>query len=351
MDGRRRLVDLDERRPASDQPAISAARIGTNASAAASRCGRPGPAEMSRPDSVNGPGSVTLSGRVVAGRGVPELLDHPQPVGRGDRLEDFEAVLLVVAAGAQPAFRLGRPEPGQVAVELRREEAGAAHLAVGDDVDPGLLLVTDRGVDRVVERLGEVGRTELAARWAAIAATSQDGWAYEPTTLVGRRPGHAAPPGSIRTVGNKVLPAGPPPAERERAGRVVDEQVALALRRRCRDRHRVGELPEQPGQPRATAVGRASSRGAPRPSRASIRSPIAVLDRPLEQGERPVVDAGVPAEDPGRTRRRRRSRGSRDGRRGRPPCRCASSDHVLAHADARSASDLLAGRPSLPRSG
>ena len=68
----------------------------------------------SRPDSVNGPGMVTLSGRVVCARRVAELLDDPSPVGRCDGLEDLEAVLLVVAGGAQPTRRRQRPQAGQV---------------------------------------------------------------------------------------------------------------------------------------------------------------------------------------------------------------------------------------------
>ena len=48
-------------------------------------------------------------------------------------------------------------------VELGGEEPGPAHLSVADDIDPGRLLVTDRDVHAVVEHLGEVGRSELAA--------------------------------------------------------------------------------------------------------------------------------------------------------------------------------------------
>ena len=50
-----------------------------------------------------------------------------------------------------------------MAIELGGEEAGAAHLAVGHDVDAGLLLVAQRSVDRVVLELGDVGGPELAA--------------------------------------------------------------------------------------------------------------------------------------------------------------------------------------------
>ncbi len=71
-------------------------------------------------------------------------------------------MLLVMAAGPQPARRRRVAEAAEVAVELGREEAGPPHLAVGDDVDAGLLLVAQGGVDRVVERLPQVCRAELA---------------------------------------------------------------------------------------------------------------------------------------------------------------------------------------------
>ena len=71
-------------------------------------------------------------------------------------------MLLVVAARAQPPVRGQRPDARQVPVELGGEEAGPAHLAVGDHVDAGRLLVPDREVHGVVEHLREVGRPELA---------------------------------------------------------------------------------------------------------------------------------------------------------------------------------------------
>ncbi len=71
-------------------------------------------------------------------------------------------MLLVVPAGAEQPVRWERPDAGQVLVELGREEARPAHLAVADDVDPGLLLVPNRQVDAVGEQLVQVGRTELA---------------------------------------------------------------------------------------------------------------------------------------------------------------------------------------------
>ena len=72
-------------------------------------------------------------------------------------------MLLVVAGRADPPLRLERPQAREVAVELGGEEACAAHLAVGDDVDSGLLLVAERGVDRVVLELGDVDRAKLTA--------------------------------------------------------------------------------------------------------------------------------------------------------------------------------------------
>ena len=59
-------------------------------------------AVRSRPDSVYGPGSVTLSGRSRARAREAVLRDDAEPVRRGDRLEDLEPVLLVVPAGAEP---------------------------------------------------------------------------------------------------------------------------------------------------------------------------------------------------------------------------------------------------------
>ncbi len=109
-----------------------------------------------------GPGRVTLSRRSVRVRAKRNSVDDAEPVGRRDRLEDLEAVLLVVPADADPPVGRQRPDPGQVPVELGGEEAGPAHLAVADDVDPGLGLVAQREVDAVVEQLGEVGRPVLA---------------------------------------------------------------------------------------------------------------------------------------------------------------------------------------------
>ena len=68
--------------PAATSAAISAARTGTNASAAASRVAYtcPGPVTR-RPDSVNGPGSVTRSGRAVRVRAYRNSSTTPSPAG------------------------------------------------------------------------------------------------------------------------------------------------------------------------------------------------------------------------------------------------------------------------------
>jgi hypothetical protein len=70
----------------------------------------------------------------------------------------------VVGTDAEPPVRRQRSDTRQVAVELGREEAGPAHLAVADHVDPGPLLVVDREVHAVVEQLREVRGTVLAPR-------------------------------------------------------------------------------------------------------------------------------------------------------------------------------------------
>ena len=94
-------------------------------------------------------------------------------------------MLLVVAARAEPPIGRQRPNAGQVAVELGREEAGAAHLAVAITTSiPAVLLVADREIDRVVEHLGEVRRPELAALGRRDPGDEPDGRACDPTTLV-----------------------------------------------------------------------------------------------------------------------------------------------------------------------
>ncbi len=163
VDRGRRLVDLDERGPCLDQGGDLGGQERHERRCRGQPCrvdqagagGQP-PGERERPRQ----GHPERPRR--AGRGIPELLDDTQPVGCRDGLEDLEAVLLVVAARAQAASGLRGAHTRQVAIELGREEAGPSHLAVGDDVDAGLLLVADRRVHRVVQRLPEVGRPQLA---------------------------------------------------------------------------------------------------------------------------------------------------------------------------------------------
>ena len=113
---------------------------------------------MSRPDSVNGPGQRDLERAVGPGSRRAELRDDAQTVRRGDRLEDAEAVLLVVAARAQPTVRRQWLDAGQVPIELGGEEARSAHLAVGHDLDPGVGLVAQREIDGVIEDLARCPR-------------------------------------------------------------------------------------------------------------------------------------------------------------------------------------------------
>ena len=72
-------------------------------------------------------------------------------------------MLLVVTGRTQPALGLEGRHTGEVAIELGREEAHPAHLSLGDDIDPGILLVADGGVDRVVLELADVPGAQLAA--------------------------------------------------------------------------------------------------------------------------------------------------------------------------------------------
>ena len=72
-------------------------------------------------------------------------------------------MLLIVAGGTELAIRRQRAQARHVPIELGGEESGATHLAVGDHVDARRFLVADREIDRVVEHLGEIRGTELAA--------------------------------------------------------------------------------------------------------------------------------------------------------------------------------------------
>jgi hypothetical protein len=103
-----------------------------------------------------------VSRRVVAEE--LELLDDAEAAWRRlDAAHRLVTGLLVVAPRPRLATdgeRLDALDDGVVGVDVAVE---TAHLPVGDDVDPGLLHVADRGARRVVEHLLHVGGTELAA--------------------------------------------------------------------------------------------------------------------------------------------------------------------------------------------
>ena len=164
MDRRRRVVDLDEGRAGRDQPFELGAedrheRLGRVVAVRVDLARAVGQPARQRVR----PGQGHLEGACRPGPGEGELGDDAEAGRRGDRLDDREAVLLVVAARTQPPGGGQRPDAGQVAVELGGEEARPPHLAVAHDVDAGGLLVAQGEVDRVVEHLGQVRRTELAA--------------------------------------------------------------------------------------------------------------------------------------------------------------------------------------------
>ena len=164
MDRRRRLVDLDRGGARRDQRL----ELGAQDRDEGLRRRVPVAVDLTRP--VGQPAGQRVRPRQGhlqrsrrARRCVPIFGHHTQPVGRGDRFEHLEAVLLVVGAGAQPSVGGQRPDTGHPPVELGGEEAGAPHLAVAHDVDARLLLVAQREVDRIVEHLIEIDRAELAA--------------------------------------------------------------------------------------------------------------------------------------------------------------------------------------------
>jgi hypothetical protein len=72
-------------------------------------------------------------------------------------------MLLVVRSGAEPAISRKSPNAGQVVVELGREEAGTAHLAVAHHVDARVFLVPQGDIHRVVEHLRQVDRSEFTS--------------------------------------------------------------------------------------------------------------------------------------------------------------------------------------------
>ena len=108
--------------------------------------------------------------------GVAVLLHDTKALRCSDGLQDREAVLLVVAARPQAPPRGERCYPGEVSVELGREEAGAAHLTIRDDVDASLLLVAQGKVDGIVLDLADVRGAKLAA-FGGGHRQLQPGWA------------------------------------------------------------------------------------------------------------------------------------------------------------------------------
>src|SRR5262249_51235673 len=94
---------------------------------------------------------------------IGELVDEPEPLRRGDLLDDRIAFTLVVARSARDTAGGDRLQAGDMAVERCGKKARAAHLAIAHDVDAGIFLVAERQVDGVVERL-------LNVNWAIFAA-------------------------------------------------------------------------------------------------------------------------------------------------------------------------------------
>ena len=276
-------------------------------------------------------------------------------------------MLLVVAAGAEPPVRRERPDAGQVPVELGREEAGSAHLAVADDVDAGLLLVREsRGRRRRrASRRGRPARTRRARRRRSRPRTSR-GRACDPTTLVrsGSSSTHPDRPLRTRTPGRDCR-------------RTADWRIAAS---RPRASSIVAEPAEQPGQARRATVHRvvALPRGVHARARSGRRS---VLDRPARgawivpfgpspQRNDPSYSANAPVaselavvaavDDLVDVAQRRRAPGRRRRRPAARPARARRSrlavgqDRARRSGDAprprprRSAGRVRTGRPSLP---
>ena len=257
MDRRRRLVDLDDRRAGvGEAPELGlqdrherlgrgdARRVdlaGTGPQPARQRV-RPGQRHLERPRRSAPRRSGTPRRR--RGRRVPRSARAPRSGAAGrDRRRR-------AAVGRE------RPDAGQVAVELGREEAGPAHLAVGDHVDPGLLLVADREVDarRRASRRDRPARTRRAGR-AAIPATNQ------PDGRATRRRWSGAPRGSSRSTSAKA---------NARAGLSTNSAVPdVGVEPRAVHRASLNRV-EQVGRGPARHRRRGSSPAARRPCRASI---------------------------------------------------------------------------------
>ena len=164
VDGRRRLVDLDVGRAGIDQALHLRREDGHERARGgdAVRIDLPGAIgqsagqrERTRQGDLDGPSGPR-------DRAYWNSSTTPRPVGRRDGLQHLESMLLVVATGAQPPIGRQRHDARQMSVELGREEARATHLTVGHDIDAGVLLVPERGVDRVVLDLADVLRSQLA---------------------------------------------------------------------------------------------------------------------------------------------------------------------------------------------
>ena len=201
-----------------------------------------------------------------------------------------------MGADAEPPVRRQRPDARQVAVELGGEEAGPAHLAVADHVDPGPLLVVDREVDAVVEQLREV-------RGAVLAALGGRDRVGEPAG-VGVRPDDARQ--------QRLVAHG-------RTSVNANARAGLSTKRRSADRgvetarvHRVAELAQQ-----VVEAGRATERpvvalaGGVHPQHHAGRGGRPPRPTRAAGGCR---SGGRPSGTPGRRRRTRRSRRSRGGR-------------------------------------
>ena len=251
-----------------------------------------------------GPGQRHLERPRRPADGRPVLGDDPQAVGRRDRFEDLEPVLLVVPAGAEPAGRRQRPDAGQVAVELGGEEARPAHLAVGDDVDAGRFLVADRDVDRVVEHLREVDRPELPALRRGQAGHEPGRPGVRPDDA---REQAAGPVRGTDGLGHAVLPvmlAGVVSARPAAGGRRAKANARAGLSTKTARQtsaseaalgHGPAEPVEQVHQAGRRHRTRGSSPGARRPCPSTTRSVWPRVRHRLEQLER-AVGPVAPAE-------------------------------------------------------
>ena len=108
------------------------------------------------------PGAGGLHRLVGLGLQILEFLDHPEPARHRDPLPRAVARRRVIGVEPRLAQWLDRLEAVHLRIEGLHEEE-AAHLPVADDVDAGPLLIADRELGRVVERLFHV-RVPVVAR-------------------------------------------------------------------------------------------------------------------------------------------------------------------------------------------